>query len=599
MDGQTEEGRNRVRITGLKVENWLCHHHWVGALAPMTIICGGNESGKTSLADAISFGLRGVPRRVDAKGDFPLLVTDGAQKGSVSIEMGEVRLTRDVATGKLGKTQGVHPFREGAVASAVRYLLDPATIASAPSDDRRALLLAAMRVDLSPAAMLRTLAERKHPADLLADLKPDQALDVWRKTADRGATEARGAWKGITGEAYGTTKAIDWKAEAPAEPTAAEIADAHAKVTAAEARIGDLQRDLGMLEATSKAEAGRAAQRAKLVELRRAADLLDGCVEVLPAQEEAVSVAIIARAAAESGLAAVDEVLRHDHELACPHCGGTAILRDGALVAPDPDARPRSTEADRSAALTAVQVAQQEEKAAKDRLAATQKTRREAEAAKQALAAVDPAADVPADSFGDRATLETRLKNAQAARSQAAEEAKALDAAAQTAERADAATKRAAVQHARVLAWLAIHAAIGPDGIPAELLNAALAPFNETLRDMAAASGWRQVAVGPDMGITVAGRPYSLLSESSRWRADAHLGAALAIHSRCAMLMLDRFDVLEVSSRRPALTWLYSLTTDQRLDTVVVLGTLREPPKVPNTVEVHWLGEPLAVKAAA
>ncbi|WP_424626401.1 hypothetical protein [Achromobacter marplatensis] len=153
-------------------------------------------------------------------------------------------------------------------------------------------------------------------------------------------------------------------------------------------------------------------------------------------------------------------------------------------------------------------------------------------------------------------------------------------------------TANAAQYHQDVLAWSAIGDALSPDGIPGEILAEALQPVNDKLADLADLAGWRVPAIDPDMAITFAGRPYRLLSESERWRVDALVGAALAEISGLRCLILDRFDCLDLPGRSDALGLVDALAADGRMDTVLVLGTLKAAPAAPsNAFTAHWIDQ--------
>ncbi|MCY1517821.1 hypothetical protein D9M68_525210 [compost metagenome] len=143
-------------------------------------------------------------------------------------------------------------------------------------------------------------------------------------------------------------------------------------------------------------------------------------------------------------------------------------------------------------------------------------------------------------------------------------------------------TANATRYHGDVLAWLAIGDALSPDGIPGEILAEALQPFNAKLADLADLADWLTPAIAADMGITWGGRPYRLLSESERWRADALIGAALAEISGLRCLILDRFDCLDMGGRGDALGLVDALAADGRMDTILLLGTLKAAPPAPS-----------------
>lgn len=106
------------------------------------------------------------------------------------------------------------------------------------------------------------------------------------------------------------------------------------------------------------------------------------------------------------------------------------------------------------------------------------------------------------------------------------------------------------------------------------------------------------------MVITFASRPYRLLSESERWRVDALIGAALAEISGLRCMILDRFDCLDLPGRQDALGLVDALASDGRMDTVLVLGTLKTAPDAPtDAFTTFWIDHgsvsPIAVMEAA
>lgn len=82
------------------------------------------------------------------------------------------------------------------------------------------------------------------------------------------------------------------------------------------------------------------------------------------------------------------------------------------------------------------------------------------------------------------------------------------------------------------------------------------------------------------------------------------IGAALAEISGLRCLILDRFDVLDLPGRADALGLVDALAADGRMDTILVLGTLKAAPPAPSDVfTVHWIEQghagPAKLKEAA
>ena len=87
-------------------------------------------------------------------------------------------------------------------------------------------------------------------------------------------------------------------------------------------------------------------------------------------------------------------------------------------------------------------------------------------------------------------------------------------------------------------------------------------------------------------------RAYNLLSESEKWRCDAMLAAAVAQLSGVRMLVLDRFDVLDLPGRADLIAWLDILAADGDIDTALVFGTLKAlPAQLPDTIAAHWIAD--------
>lgn len=147
--------------------------------------------------------------------------------------------------------------------------------------------------------------------------------------------------------------------------------------------------------------------------------------------------------------------------------------------------------------------------------------------------------------------------------------------------------ERAATLHQSVQDWEACYATLAPDGIPAEILADALNPVNSRLRSTSIDTGWPQVSIDPQMEIVVDGRPYNLLSESAKWRADAAIADAIAFLSGLGILILDRIDVLDLPNRKALMTWMQGIMTEY--DSILLFGTLKSAPSMPTGMDSHWI----------
>ncbi|WP_339475250.1 hypothetical protein [Pseudomonas sp. RL_5y_Pfl2_69] len=155
---------------------------------------------------------------------------------------------------------------------------------------------------------------------------------------------------------------------------------------------------------------------------------------------------------------------------------------------------------------------------------------------------------------------------------------------------------QAAQHHEDVKAWTLIATALAPDGIPGEILSGALKPINDSLAKLSTIAGWPAVSIASDMAITAAGRLYTLLSESERWRCDALIGLAIAIESGLRLIVLDRFDVLLPAVRAQLLGSLINLAKSDVIETAIVCGSLKEKPvRLPAEINAVWIEGGIAI----
>jgi hypothetical protein len=117
--------------------------------------------------------------------------------------------------------------------------------------------------------------------------------------------------------------------------------------------------------------------------------------------------------------------------------------------------------------------------------------------------------------------------------------------------------------------WDAVAQGLGPKG---EVRKLAAEGF-----DLAAVKAHAKLLLGRDVevdgewNITLGGLAEGMLSESAKYRLGACFAAALAVASGLGFLVLDRADVLSEKNRGALLGWLEGLAG--QLDTVIVLAT--------------------------
>lgn len=123
--------------------------------APVTLICGNNEAGKSSLCEAIKHALTGQSTRVSLKKDFKFLVNDSASD-KVGYALFEYDGGKQAA---ITLPNGTHELKEE-LHSALPYVLDPELFPSLSDDDRRRFVLSLSADNSTPEAIKTKLISK-------------------------------------------------------------------------------------------------------------------------------------------------------------------------------------------------------------------------------------------------------------------------------------------------------------------------------------------------------------------------------------------------------------------------------------------------------
>ncbi|MDP5820715.1 AAA family ATPase [Pseudomonas aeruginosa] len=566
-----------MRITKLEITNFQgLRHAALDVSAPVLLVAGHNGAGKSSLLDGVAMAFNGQPRRVSLKKEIDKLITEGAKKGEARVEWldeaGEVQACGvALPTGK-GSALTDSPF--------LPYVLDAGLFASLDAKERRRVLFDLSGASASPAEVGRRVEAKGLNPALFEKVKPllRSGFPAAVEQAKAYASEARGTWKAITGENYGSEKAVDWAPELVATVvTDDQVAEAGKNLQLLEDDLAEAQQALGASKQARQAADGRAQRIAKLREL---VDLEPRRRNKLTADEQNQDEWSEKVMAAE--LASAGSVPHQP--LTCPHCQGAVDLQAGTLVVHQPPEQIADAEAARRLPEYREYLA-----SAQRAVANSQRDLDECLAAAEQIKALEAeSADAPsaeAIANGEQAINELRqTRDASRAKLVALQEA--LEAATQR----EASIAKAQAAHQDVVAWTGMVDALSPTGIPAEILADAIGPVNDTLKRLAGIAGWSPVEISVDIDVTFGGRLYGLLSESERWRCDTTIALTIATISGLRLALLDRLDVLDLPSRSQALTLLRAVTMDKEIDSVIVAGTLKEPmAKTPAWLQAVWI----------
>ncbi|MDS0850094.1 AAA family ATPase [Burkholderia cenocepacia] len=580
-----------MKITDIYVANVLGIRTADIRLAkPVALFTGPNGAGKSSLQEAVRMALTGDTVRVALKKEYGSLVTEGADGGQIVVACGEQANSVMLPSGKLKRELAEDPR--------LPLVLDAQRFAHLGAAERRAFLYDLMGVKIGVDEMrarlldklgLRAAAVPAPAAARLAAITPmlRAGFEAAQKEAADRARGAKQSWRNATGETYGSQKGATWR-PAPVEFDEAALRKLTGDRAALDDRIGELQQQIGAADAADTAARTRASKiadlrtraagYAKAVELAQLAD--EQVAEFLPKVE---ALRVLA-GAAPAGT-----------ECSCPECGALLRYLNGVLSAA---AAAGARDAEAAAKLP------EYEQGLKTLQNAAANRKRDVEAADSAATQLRALEDDAEDSgaaaareSGDAARSE--LAELQRRRKQLDTDIATLREIERRAAGAPDLAKQAAALHDDVAAYEAIADALAPNGIPADLLSEALTPMNERLVALAEMSEWADVTITPEMEIFADGRAYALLSESERWRVDAHIAAAISHFSGLKLLVLDRADVLVGPERDRLLYWLDDLAYSDQIDTALVFMSLKTPPGgLPEAIEAFWVEDGQVAPAA-
>ncbi|MBC7656881.1 MAG: AAA family ATPase [Frankiaceae bacterium] len=565
-----------MRINQITVENYqrLTSVN-IPVSAPILLLAGENEAGKTSIADAIYHAITGSARRVAMKKDFKDLVHDGQKKGVIAIEVGEDDQQGVFTVTVPSDKRTIVDVDENPL---MPYLLDAKRFTQIKPDERRTLLFGITGTRISAKTILEKLKEKGANTDKTVTIGAVMlgGFAAAHTEAKAQASESRGAWKEIAGEAYGKVKAEAWKAERPVfDPE--KIAQLKNDDTAIKAKVSALQQEVGANAVLRTAQLQRQMRRVGMLNTieqteRRTTKL---AADQTLVDEWAAKVAHTTQLAG-SGPKVVP--------IACPHCAGLVEIHAGQLTQHNPtkSGDPKSIALLPQHQKTLDQVTHARDNAKRDLDECVT-----AQAQLQELDASDGEPMDESDAALTQAALASCIKTADIVFAALNGQRAASDAAA----RADANTTRALRHHNDATDWDQIAEWLAPEGIQAELLKGAMDPFNSRLARTAKITGWPQASIDSDMTIRIGGRAHSLCSASAKWRAEASITEAISHVSKIRTFLLDEAEVLIGPNRLAFLKWMHQLAATGEVDTAIVIGSFKEKPVCPPTFQVEWIAD--------
>lgn len=540
--------------------------------SPITLICGKNEAGKSSLRDGIYQAFTGENPRISLKKEYKFLVNDSEDNaiGYTYIEYGGGKKAC------ITLPNGTHELSEQ-LHTALPYVLNPTLFASIAPDDRRRFLFDLGNLRGDGAKVKGKLLERRCDPQKIEMILPflRSSFDNAQKQALEKMKEARANWKATTGEAYGDKKAVDWKATVAIVDTGAKE-KVENELAGIERELEEANQKLGELQALLNGAAHKASEIARLKELAsresRIREKLD--IDRHNVEEWQDKIEETRKLAMGSNPGAI--------ACKCPECDaeliftGKELISRGGDLHGDEDAAASLPKYENALAMFKNSVASGE----RDLLAATM--------AREQLAMMKDGSGPPKQEEID--ILKNKIIALKASRKQAQDTSDQINKNIRLASDAETKTQKAAEYHAEVQAWDLISNVLAPDGIPSEMLSAALGPINVRLVKSSVDTGWKQVVINDDMSISYDGRPYGLASVSAKWRINTMIVEAISYVSGIKFFMVDEFDLLDLPNRSTCLNWLINLARNKEIDSVLVFGTLKALPSgLPKEVSAYWI----------
>lgn len=568
-----------MKITRIEVANILgLHRADIDISTPILMVLGSNEAGKSSLRDAVSMAILGDPSRlkIKNKGELVQLMHGDAKKGRVTL------LAGDELIGQYTLPKGEHEAQAIPGAEFLPYVVNPKLTASLDDKALRQMLFQLTRCKASPEVTAKLLIARGAREELVEEVKPmlRAGFPSASKDAAERATQAKGAFRALTGDNWGSIQSADWEMVIPDAPDMpdvspeaidAVIAQHAAMATEVEKGVKFIAGLEGKIEQANTYNARHAELTEAAGLLKRAQAKLEADQGTLVELEEALAPAIQRLQEMQAGIVPV----------ACPCCAELLRITGQKLE------KFTGLKAD-AKATTDLALDVNKSKSAVDMLKRTITNDiaavTTAENAAKDLAALE-AAGVPEIKPNALEGATEKLNQCRVKADQLRAKVEAMKQRQEAIASADATTDRAREHHADVLAWTLIADALKPDGIPSEILSNALKPVNDSLAILSRISGWKKVEISADMAITADGRIYGLMSESAQWRIDTLLAAMIAQISELKFMVLDRFDVLDQSGRGELFNMVLDLADMKLMDQVIICGTLKQaltgmPPEI-------------------
>jgi len=181
---------------------------------PIHLICGHNESGKSSIHESIRFAMLGETARVSYKKDYAKMIRSGSKSATVQLDYIDEEgnhdfIQRDVATGKV-----INGY-DGEPDFAVAEVMDATKFPYFDAKHQRQMLSKLLNIKIDKKEVSDALKRKGVPDAYIEQILPmlRAGFEAAHKEAKAKQSEHRARWEQLTGEKWGTQKGFDWKPE--------------------------------------------------------------------------------------------------------------------------------------------------------------------------------------------------------------------------------------------------------------------------------------------------------------------------------------------------------------------------------------------------
>ncbi|MDI6752819.1 MAG: AAA family ATPase [Thermodesulfobacteriota bacterium] len=561
--------------------------------APLNIITGQNESGKSSIRDALLWAFTGQARSLKTHADQAALIREGAKSAEVHVTLGANQTAGPTfVRRKTPKTAATVSGEVPDIGLNPAILFDPYTFLFLPEAQRRELLFQVIP-GLTPTAadICARLGQderfkafegdetNRQGASLLAIVKiaASQGFPAAEKEAVARRREVKRVLESLSEvKEPGKTATID---NQEYDIPTLNFAAIEGALKELQAQKDDLLRQKGAAEART-----RRRDQTK-TKLERIDALIPPDVnDIMILEKELTSLnESIQKVTKEIAKA---QTRQEFFPANCPviTLAPTSCPNAGQMVGQDPPA-PGVIEAlqqnKAGFAKTQVQTIQKLQEARRQNEEYNVAMGRKA-ALEEELTKMESEPESGVDLYTEIATRERRIARGRAFQKESEDYGRDLA-------EFQAAQEKVATCEQEIALYDALAKALAPDGIPSQMIVEAMEPVNSLLREAAEhLFPERPLCLTPALDINLAGSPFATLSKSARFRVGIAFQYALARLSGSRLLMIDEADILDYAHRAELTNFLLTHLAD--FDQIFVFFTSDEPFCIADPrVQSWWL----------